>query len=119
MIGTPFHHLGRVPHVGVDCVGLLHCSLTSIGERVPSLGIYPDVPTWDRIHPRLGELCEHRDRVEVGLFCAVRIGKRICHLGIVSDRGLVHTVRTYGVVLASIDTWSPFLASCWEWRWQR
>ena len=29
--GTPFHHQGRVPHVGLDCVGLPICAAQEIG----------------------------------------------------------------------------------------
>ena len=30
-IGTPFHHMGRVPGVGLDCVGVLICAARELG----------------------------------------------------------------------------------------
>jgi len=33
-LGTPFHHQGRVPLVGLDCIGLIIVALRSIGFGV-------------------------------------------------------------------------------------
>jgi hypothetical protein len=30
-LGTPFHHQGRVKHVGVDCIGLIVCVIDELG----------------------------------------------------------------------------------------
>ena len=35
MIGTPFHHQGKIPGVGLDCVGLIYCAARAAGFRVP------------------------------------------------------------------------------------
>lgn len=47
-IGTPFHHQGRIKHVGADCVGFLS------GVAIES-GLYPDT-LWDtpEIRPFIG-----------------------------------------------------------------
>ncbi len=30
-IGTPFHHQGRLPGVGLDCAGVIVCALAECG----------------------------------------------------------------------------------------
>lgn len=40
MIGTPFHHQGRLPGVGLDCIGLLLCTFRKFD-------IYPDLDVLD------------------------------------------------------------------------
>lgn len=42
-LGTPFHHRGRVPGVGLDCVGILICAARSLGVT------YPDSIEYDRM----------------------------------------------------------------------
>ncbi|MBI4291331.1 MAG: C40 family peptidase [Betaproteobacteria bacterium] len=39
-IGTPFHHMGRLPGVGLDCAGILICSARELGL----VGRFFDVP---------------------------------------------------------------------------
>ena len=34
MLGTPFHHQGRLPGAGLDCLGLVVCSLRQLGHKV-------------------------------------------------------------------------------------
>lgn len=43
-VGTPFHHRGRLKHVGVDCVGLVIGSLKEFGITVRDMSIYPRFP---------------------------------------------------------------------------
>jgi cell wall-associated NlpC family hydrolase len=46
-LGTPFHHLGRLPGVGLDCAGVLVCvcrelGLVSAGFDTPAYSPTPD-----------------------------------------------------------------------------
>lgn len=42
-IGTPFHHMGRLPGVGLDCAGVLVCVARELHLVAPDF----DVPAYD------------------------------------------------------------------------
>lgn len=46
LLGTPFHHQGRVPGVGVDCAGVPICIARALGLVAPDWDVtaYPRVP---------------------------------------------------------------------------
>ena len=46
-IGTPFHHMGRLPGVGLDCVGVLICCARELGLVTPGFDIPAYTPTPD------------------------------------------------------------------------
>ena len=46
-IGTPFHHMGRLPGVGLDCVGVLICCARELGLVTPDFDIPAYTPTPD------------------------------------------------------------------------
>lgn len=52
MVGTPWHHQGRAPGAGIDCVGLLVEAGRAEGLRVIDSTLYGD-------HPDPGELEQH------------------------------------------------------------
>ena len=43
-IGTPFHHQGRLPGVGLDCMGVPWCALRAAGRVVTGRIDYPRAP---------------------------------------------------------------------------
>ena len=46
-IGTPFHHMGRLPGVGLDCVGVLICASRELGLVAPDFDLPAYTPTPD------------------------------------------------------------------------
>ena len=46
-IGTPFHHMGRLPGVGLDCVGVLICCARELGLVAPDFDIPAYTPSPD------------------------------------------------------------------------
>lgn len=46
-IGTPFHHMGRQPGVGLDCAGLLVCVARALGLVAPDFDVPAYTPTPD------------------------------------------------------------------------
>lgn len=68
MVGVPFKHQGRNPHAGVDCAGLVLCSVWSAGCELPDCIGYGPQP---QAHVLLAELQQrarriHRDDAEPG-----------------------------------------------------
>lgn len=90
LIGTPFHHQGRVPGVGLDCAGVLIVTAWLTGKKPRTFDVtgYPATP--DGV--TLQKLCdEHLDRVDdlqpgdVALIRWQRPDAPPQHLGIVGD----------------------------------
>ncbi|MDZ4253212.1 MAG: hypothetical protein U1A72_11660 [Sulfuritalea sp.] len=46
-LSTPFHHLGRQPGIGLDCVGVPICISRELGTVAPDFDIPPYTPTPD------------------------------------------------------------------------
>lgn len=46
-LGTPFHHRGRLPGVGLDCAGILVCAARELGLVGPAFDVPEYTPTPD------------------------------------------------------------------------
>ena len=40
-VGTPFHHGGRLPGVGLDCIGVIVCAARAAGVQHRDVAAYP------------------------------------------------------------------------------
>ncbi len=40
-VGTPFHHGGRLPGVGLDCIGVIVCAASACGLLHSDMAAYP------------------------------------------------------------------------------
>jgi cell wall-associated NlpC family hydrolase len=101
-IGTPFHHLGRLPGVGLDCAGVVIC----VGRKC---GLVPqsfDVPVYARSPDGVSMMrwCrEHMHEIpsaemQPGDAVVFAIERDPQHMGIVGDRrggglSLIHTMQ--------------------------
>jgi len=109
-VGTPFHHLGRVKKVGIDCIGII----LGVAEELDiSLTIHPEFKRYGRRarQPLLNYMKEQFTKVnkrEIG--CIVvswydRMTKEPSHLGIATEIGMVHTNGHLGIAIE--EHWSP------------
>ena len=90
MMGTPYHHLARIPHVGLDCAGLLVCVARECGIVAPDF----DTPTYP-VNPDGFSLVAgmdqwmggqvSRDKMQAGDAIVVRSVKHPQHLAILGD----------------------------------
>jgi len=92
-IGTPFRHQGRLPGVGLDCVGLVMCALREAGMPAADYTRYPRTPNGmllDEIEARFLAI-QSADAVP-GDMLVFSLGARRhpWHVGIVTPRGIVH-----------------------------
>ena len=81
--GTKFIHQGRVPHVGLDCVGLLVCAAQEAGYNVTSPTTYKRTPRPDVILEQLAVYAEPAENDGTpGLIHVMRAQNsvKICHL---------------------------------------
>lgn len=56
-VGTPVVHRGRVPHVGLDCVGVLIAACRELGLEVPEPPPYGKIPDADTLRAGLRPYC--------------------------------------------------------------
>jgi len=88
-LGTPFHHLGRLPGVGLDCAGLLVCCARELGLVAAGFDVPAYVPAPDG--RQLIAWCEQymtrvtRDTMQPGDAIVTITDVHPQHLGILGD----------------------------------
>lgn len=99
-LGTPFHHQGRQPHVGLDCVGLVIWVGQTLGLTTFDLHNYPRLPQGNRLQEvavEAGFLSVQQG--EPGDIVCLRLGREPQHVAILTDRGLIHACQNVGRVI--------------------
>ena len=115
-IGTPFHHQGRVPGVGLDCVGVLICVARDLGLVTPDF----DVTGYHRQpdgHELMRHLSAHLEPVaqtdmQPGDIVCVAFDKHPQHVGIVGDYrhgglSIIHAASKHGEVIETRLMFTP------------
>jgi cell wall-associated NlpC family hydrolase len=107
-IGTPFHHQGRVPSVGLDCVGVLIC----VARELKLVASDFDVTGYHR-QPDGADLMRHlsahlepvtQAEMQPGDIVCVAFDKHPQHVGIVGDYrhgglSIIHAASKHGAVI--------------------
>lgn len=94
-LGTPFHHQGRVPGVGLDCLGLVLHVAGSVGRPLTSPMAYPRDPSHANMlagadaNPALSRIGNLAD-IRAGDVLMLQIGSQIRHLAIYTGETLIH-----------------------------
>lgn len=120
MVGTPFRHQGRSPKTGVDCVGVVLCSVWSAGCDVPDCLGYGPVPKSEVLLEQLGKRAErvHLDDAEPGDILLFQYSANMpLHFAmLVEDWHMVHAHRTTAKVVKHRMTraWASRLHSIWR-----
>lgn len=86
MVGTPFHHQGRLPGCGLDCVGLAVAIADRLGIEVRDQTDYPPETDGDALLAALEHACDPVPvgRARVGDLLQFRRGRGLWHVAIVS-----------------------------------
>lgn len=94
LLGVRYHHAGRSPKHGIDCVGLLTCVADILNYPYTDLLGYSNIPDGklsDRLLRFLDKVdVENRGPGDVGVFWCDRHTKSPQHVGIFTDIGLIH-----------------------------
>ena len=102
-LGTPFHHLGRVKGVGVDCVGMVAGVLSSMGVPYVDLPVYSRQPDGFTLERELDSCLVAIDRHHIlpgdVLSFWYQYRNKPCHVGIATDIGVIHTNAAIGKVV--------------------
>ena len=110
-LNTPYHHMGKIKGVGVDCGQFLIAVFENIGHLKPgevNPGYYP--PDWhlhrdeERYLGWIKSRCRKVTEAEPGDIALFKFGRCVSHGGIViAWPRIIHAYLDYGVIISSID----------------
>ncbi len=90
-INTPFRHQGRMPGIGVDCVGLVLCVIRDVGlgDWLGEFSVYPPQPVNGLVHQTCCARLRQKDisKVAPGDILTLRVPETPSHVAIVTDLG--------------------------------
>ena len=103
---TPYHHMGRIKGVGVDCGTILIEVYSAVG-LVPNFdtGYYPIDWALHRNEERylgfVNQYCERVEEFKKGDIALYKFGRCVSHSGIIidNDGNMVHALNRVGVTM--------------------
>jgi hypothetical protein len=111
LIGTPYQHQGRMPGVGLDCIGVP----LVVGWELKLIGNYYNPQNYARdadgsLIPNLQKFCDRKCIFEPGLIAVFKFSAQAHHVGILTrfrdDWGLLHAYQNVGAVKEhQLDRW--------------
>jgi NlpC/P60 family putative phage cell wall peptidase len=118
---TPFVHQGRLPGVGLDCIGLLVAVARAIGYPHQDRDGYGRLPAQGLLESTLSSHLDEvpRSMLQPGDVLAFRFRRDPQHVGILTgDNTLIHAYQQAGkcVEHGYDDEWRRRLVSAWRWR---
>lgn len=104
MLNTPWVHTGRTPSEAVDCVGLLVLACQGAGYRCDDLLHYSRYPDGEQLVAELAAQLDPVDKKDaqpgdVLVFSFARHKKVPQHVGIMTDKGVIHAWQTQNKVV--------------------
>jgi cell wall-associated NlpC family hydrolase len=122
-LGTPFHHQGRLPNVGLDCAGVVVCALQANNYTVEDKRGYGRIPSQGIFSIAVESQCDliAQEEVQVGDLMMFAFRDEPQHIAIVSGLNptmLIHGYQTVNrVVENDLDaTWVERLRGCYRLR---
>ena len=117
-VGTPYYHHQRRKQIGVDCVNLILGIAEELGYKIPTRNYYA-LPNGQEL---IQELDSHLIKIDQS---QAAIADILCfklsfvglptHVGIKSDRGLIHAdARTEKVVETELGYWERLTVGAWS-----
>jgi cell wall-associated NlpC family hydrolase len=104
-LGTPFHHQGRQPGLGLDCAGLIVVVGQALGVLDPAADLkrYPRIPDGRTLQNGLERFLLKTGRTEggIGLFWIHRTHLPT-HVCIFTDSGMIHAYANEGRVVEHV-----------------
>lgn len=100
-LGTPFHHQGRTPGVGLDCIGLVVIALRAIGIPVQDRSDYAPRPDGVSLIAALeAHGAQKVEQIKAGDILVFRYENRPQHVAMATDEGhLIHAFAPAGSVV--------------------
>lgn len=102
-LGTPFHHQGRQPGVGLDCIGLVIVALDAIGRKVADRTDYGRRPDGQSL---VNALLQHGacavDEIRAGDVLLFRYDHQPQHVALAIDSA--HMIHAFAPARAVVET---------------
>lgn len=102
-LGTPFHHQGRLPQHGLDCIGLVIMAMQAADYQVRDQAGYARWPVGTMLEQALIQhgacLVPHQQAGDVLLFALAGVAQ---HVALCS--GVGHMIHAYAPVGAVVET---------------
>ena len=96
-VGTKYHHQGRKPGVGLDCIGLVVSSMKIAGYNVVDNSNYSRRPDGKSLKKALDDYCNEVsfEDVKKGDILLFTINNRPCHVAVYcDDNRIIHSWAT-------------------------
>lgn len=120
-VGTPYHHQGRLKHVGVDCVGLVVCIAEELGIAIEDQTRYPQNPDGSllpHVRTQLEEIPV--EEAKAGDIYMVYVHKFDLpqHFLLITDYGIVHAFNggLKKVVETTIGKWKKRIVTAFKFK---
>ncbi len=120
-IGTPFHHQGRLPGVGLDCAGVGVCGLQDCQYPVQDQSGYGRIPTKGMLQQAILNHCDLIPLSDVlpGDFLLFAFRDEPQHIAVVSNITPMRIVHSYSEVGQVVENdldelWQQRLRGCYR-----
>jgi NlpC/P60 family putative phage cell wall peptidase len=117
-LGTPFHHQGRSPGLGLDCIGLVVVALTSVGFSVRDRADYGRRPDGKSLIAALNEHGARRvEDIEAADVLVFRYDNQPQHVALASSAAtMIHSFAPAGKVVETPigDYWKRRLTAIYR-----
>ena len=89
-VGTPFHHGGRLPGVGLDCIGVAVCAAAACGLAHRDVSAYPLRPNGQLPRELDAQLVRVRGAWRPGDILAMQFEAEPHHIAIYTGPTIIH-----------------------------
>lgn len=91
LVGTPFHPQGRLPGVGLDCIGVMVCTAILSGMKIKDRTSYPLRPNGELMQEMDARLIRVRGEMREGDVLVMSFGGEPHHVAMyISGNRIVH-----------------------------
>ena len=120
---SPFHHQGRLPHVGLDCAGVVVCAASANGYEVEDVKGYANIPSQGLFMKSVKKHCDvvNIKDAQIGDLCMFAFVSEPQHIAIISSVEPLKIIHAYlqvnEVVENNLDqVWLNRLRGCFRLR---
>jgi cell wall-associated NlpC family hydrolase len=121
-IETPFHHQGRLKHIGIDCVGLIYCVAKELGIKIHDKTDYGRAPRPDvlltEIRKSLDEISIEEANIGDIFIFWIKRKSWPQHVAIISDYGMIHAYADIKKVVEHVidEKWTDKIKAAFRYR---
>jgi cell wall-associated NlpC family hydrolase len=118
-LGSPFHHAGRNPKVGIDCAGLIIAVGDVVGCHITGPLDYQPRGDFSAMMSELSAQLAKTDRPDNTPGNIISISSRLAaaHCAIVIDHGrIIHAIQGRGTVIDSFARYEKHITGAWRYQ---